>query len=92
LLLRLGLLDIVGSKAERLPLFLDDALALSDDDRRSELLKVLESEDRQVIYFTAQETTAASAFGDAWHRVALPGPRAAGSAPPELKVLDSPRG
>ncbi|MDP9325426.1 MAG: hypothetical protein M3O87_02690, partial [Candidatus Dormibacteraeota bacterium] len=66
--------------------------ALSDDDRRAELLKVLEAEDRQVIYFTAQENTAAATFGDAWHRVVLPAPAAAGSAPPELRVLDLPTG
>ncbi len=89
LLLRLGLLDIVGSRGERLPLFLDDALALSDDDRRAELLNVLEAEDRQVIYFTAHESMAAAAFGDGWHRVVLPAPGAAGQAPPELKVLDT---
>jgi uncharacterized protein YhaN len=90
LLMRLGLLDIVGSRAERLPLFLDDALALSDDDRRAELLKVLEAEDRQVIYFTAQESAAEAAFGDDWHRVVLPGPGTALANGPELKVLDSP--
>ena len=90
LLLRLGLLDIVGSRGERLPLFLDDALALSDDDRRAELLRVLEAEDRQVIYFTAQESAAATAFSGGWHRVELPAPSAAGQAPPELKVLNTP--
>jgi DNA repair exonuclease SbcCD ATPase subunit len=90
LLLRLGLLDIVAAIGERLPLFLDDALALSDDERRGELLKVLEAEDRQVIYFTARQRAAAAAFGDSWHRVELPAPGAGSRAAPELSVVETP--
>jgi DNA repair exonuclease SbcCD ATPase subunit len=76
LLLRLGLLEVMSGGTETLPLFLDDALALADDDRRAELLKVLESEKRQVIYFTAGEKGAAAAFGPQWHRLLLPRPMA----------------
>jgi uncharacterized protein YhaN len=79
LLLRLGLLEVMSGGTETLPLFLDDALALADDDRRSELLKVLEAEKRQVIYFTAGEKGAADAFGPQWHRVVLPRPTAVAS-------------
>ena len=74
LLLRLGLLEVMGGDIETLPLFLDDALALADDDRRSELLKVLEGEHRQVVYFTSGEAGAATGFGPQWHRLALPRP------------------
>jgi DNA repair exonuclease SbcCD ATPase subunit len=89
LLLRLGLLEVMSSGTETLPLFLDDALALADDDRRSELLKVLESEKRQVIYFTAGERGAAAAFGPQWHRMVLPRP-AAGAAEGAAKVGSKP--
>jgi uncharacterized protein YhaN len=84
------LLDIVAAIGERLPLFLDDALALSDDERRGELLKVLEAEDRQVIYFTARQRAAAAAFGDSWHRVELPAPGAGSRAAPELSIVETP--
>ncbi|MHB8509570.1 MAG: ATP-binding protein [Candidatus Dormibacteria bacterium] len=70
LLLRLGLLEVMGGR-ERLPLLLDDALALSDDTRRRALLEVIEAADRQVIYFTAGEA-AAAVFGEAWRRIDLP--------------------
>jgi DNA repair exonuclease SbcCD ATPase subunit len=73
LLLRLGLLEVMGSATEPLPLFLDDALALADDGRRAQLLRVLEAEARQVIYFTAGEA-GASIFDPRWHRVVLPAP------------------
>jgi DNA repair exonuclease SbcCD ATPase subunit len=73
LLLRLGLLEIISAGSEPLPIFLDDALALADDRRRAELLRVLEAEARQVIYFTAGET-ASSIFGPRWRRVQLPPP------------------
>jgi len=73
LLLRLGLLDVMGASTERLPLFLDDALALADDGRRGELLRVLEAESRQVIYFTAGEGTS-KIFDSSWQRVVLPAP------------------
>ena len=89
LLLRLGLLEVMSSGTETLPLFLDDALALADDDRRSELLKVLESEKRQVIYFTAGERGAAAAFGPQWHRMVLPRP-AAGAAEGAAQVRSKP--
>lgn len=88
LLLRLGLLEVMSGGTEALPLFLDDALALADDDRRSELLKVLESEKRQVIYFTAGEKGAASAFGPQWHRLILPRPMA--GAPDEVPIGSKP--
>jgi uncharacterized protein YhaN len=88
LLLRLGLLEVMSGGTETLPLFLDDALALADDDRRSELLKVLESEKRQVIYFTAGEKGAAEVFGPKWHRVTLPRPMAA--APEDALAIGSP--
>ena len=84
LLLRLGLMEVMGGGTETLPLFLDDALALADDDRRAELLKVLEAEQRQVIYFTAGETGAARAFGPKWHRVTLPKPMSDSGAVPEI--------
>jgi DNA repair exonuclease SbcCD ATPase subunit len=74
LLLRLGLLEVMGGDIETLPLFLDDALALADDDRRSELLKVLEGEQRQLVYFTSGEAGAATGFGPQWHRLTLPRP------------------
>ena len=74
LLLRLGLLEVMGAGIETLPLFLDDALALADDERRSELLKVLDGEHRQVIYFTGSELGAAVGFGSRWHRLVLPRP------------------
>ncbi|HEV3232782.1 MAG TPA: AAA family ATPase [Candidatus Dormibacteraeota bacterium] len=73
LLLRLALLEIVGSASEPLPLFLDDALALSDDRRRGELLAVIAEQPRQVVYLTAG-ATAADAFGPEWRRVELPAP------------------
>jgi uncharacterized protein YhaN len=73
LLLRLALLDTMGAGSERLPMFLDDALALADDPRRAGLLRVLGGEDRQVIYFTALEG-AAALFGPEWRRVELPAP------------------
>lgn len=74
LLLRLGLLEVMGADLETLPLFLDDALALADDERRDELLRVLEGEHRQVIYFTGGERGAAVGFGPQWHRLLLPRP------------------
>lgn len=95
LLLRLGLLEVMGGDIETLPLFLDDALALADDERRAELLKVLEGEQRQVIYFTGGELGAAAGFGAEWHRLVLPrparpevegAPRA--GAPPVRVVVD----
>jgi uncharacterized protein YhaN len=88
LLLRLGLMEVMGG-AETLPLFLDDALALADDDRRAELLTVLEAQAGQVVYFTAGESGAAAAFGDRWHRVELPGPMGAadGARPRSVKVI-----
>lgn len=73
LLLRLGLLEIMGAGTEPLPLFLDDALALADDRRRLELLRVVEAEQRQVVYFTAGESTSVI-FGQGWTRVQLPAP------------------
>ena len=73
LLLRLGLLEVMGSATEPLPLFLDDALALADDARRTELLRVLEAEARQVVYFTAGEI-GSKIFDERWHRVVLPAP------------------
>jgi uncharacterized protein YhaN len=90
LLLRLGLLDLVARSGESLPLLLDDALALSDDTRRAEILRVLEEEERQVIYFTARESTAAMSFGPVWHRVELPAPQGAQAEVPRLEVLESP--
>jgi uncharacterized protein YhaN len=90
LLLRLGLLELVARSGERLPLLLDDALALSDDDRRAEILRVLEEEERQVIYFTARESTAAISFGPGWHRIELPSPASGEKAPPRLEVVESP--
>jgi DNA repair exonuclease SbcCD ATPase subunit len=91
LLLRLGLMEVMGG-AEILPLFLDDALALADDDRRAELLKVLEAQERQVIYFTAARGEAAIAFGARWHRVDLPRPMSGADAYDlqSLKVVDRP--
>ncbi|MGI8608501.1 MAG: ATP-binding protein [Candidatus Dormibacteria bacterium] len=85
LLLRLGLLEIMSAGTETLPLFLDDALALADDHRRTELLTVLEAEQRQVIYFTAGET-AAAIFGSKWHRVPMapPGSDQAGRGTADL--------
>jgi DNA repair exonuclease SbcCD ATPase subunit len=73
LLLRLGLLEIMSSGTEPLPMFLDDALALADDARRNQLLRVLEAEARQIIYFTASEK-ASAIFGKAWHRVQMAAP------------------
>ena len=73
LLLRLGLLEIMGAGTEHLPLFLDDALALADDSRRAEMMRVLEAEKRQLIYFTAGESGSAS-FSNKWTRVALAKP------------------
>ncbi|GAC1333134.1 MAG: hypothetical protein NVSMB17_13150 [Candidatus Dormibacteria bacterium] len=73
LLLRFGLLEVMGSSTEPLPMFLDDALALADDNRRRELLRVLKAEGRQVIYFTAGEGTS-KIFDRSWHRVDLPAP------------------
>jgi len=73
LLLRLGLLEVMGSGTEPLPLFLDDALALADDRRRAELLGVLEAEARQVVYFTAGES-GSKIFDRGWHRVELAAP------------------
>jgi uncharacterized protein YhaN len=78
LLLRLGLLEIMEAGGEKLPLLLDDALALSDDERRAELLRVLEGVERQVIYFTAG-AGAAAAFGPGWRRVELAGPGPVGA-------------
>jgi uncharacterized protein YhaN len=75
LLLRLALLEAMGQKSERLPLLLDDALALSDDPRRAELLNVLLREERQVVYLTPSEREAGEWFGPEWHRVLLPAPR-----------------
>jgi recombinational DNA repair ATPase RecF len=74
LLLRLGLLEVMGGDRETLPLFLDDALALADDERRHELLRVLEGEHRQVIYFTGAEQAAGVGFGPQWHRLVLSRP------------------
>jgi len=87
LLLRLGLLEIISAGSEPLPIFLDDALALADDRRRAELLRVLEAEARQVIYFTAGET-ASSIFGPRWRRVQLPPPGSehAESGPGQLPI------
>jgi DNA repair exonuclease SbcCD ATPase subunit len=87
LLLRLGLLEIMGAGTEPLPLFLDDALALADDRRRLELLRVLEAEQRQVVYFTAGESTSAI-FGHSWTRVQLPPPMSdlAGNGAGQLPV------
>ena len=90
LLLRLGLLELVARSGERLPLMLDDALALSDDVRRAEILRVLEEEERQVIYFTARESTAALSFGPGWHRIELSPPATGEQAAPHLEVLESP--
>ncbi|MFN2466244.1 MAG: ATP-binding protein [Candidatus Dormibacteria bacterium] len=73
LLLRLGLLELMGAGTERLPLFLDDALALADDRRRTELLRVVEGENRQVVYFTASESMS-NLFGKTWTRVGLEPP------------------
>ncbi|MEA2682005.1 MAG: hypothetical protein QOK05_333 [Chloroflexota bacterium] len=73
LLLRLGLLEIMGTGTETLPMFLDDALALADDRRRTELLNVLEAEKRQVVYFTAGESTSAM-FGRKWKRLEMTAP------------------
>jgi DNA repair exonuclease SbcCD ATPase subunit len=94
LLLRLGLMEVMAG-VETLPFFLDDALALADDDRRTELLRVLEAQEGQVVYFTAGEGEAAVAFGDRWHRVDLPRPlTGAGSSgageagEDELKAID----
>ena len=93
LLLRLGLLEIMSSGTEPLPLFLDDALALADDKRRDELLRVLEAEARQVIYLTASEK-ASSIFGKRWHRVqmAAPGSKNADASPgqPPLALVEGP--
>jgi DNA repair exonuclease SbcCD ATPase subunit len=91
LLLRLGLMEVMGG-TEILPLFLDDALALADDDRRAELLKVLEAQERQVIYFTAARGEAAVAFGARWHRVDLPRPLSGADSYDlqSLKVVDRP--
>jgi DNA repair exonuclease SbcCD ATPase subunit len=93
LLLRLGLLEIMSAGTEPLPLFLDDALALADDKRRSELLQVLEAEARQVIYFTAGET-ASAIFGPRWHRVQMapPGSQNAdvGAGQPSLALVEGP--
>jgi uncharacterized protein YhaN len=93
LLLRLGLMEVMGGGTETLPLFLDDALALADDDRRVELLKVLEAQEGQVVYFTAGESEAAAAFGDRWHRIDLPRPMSAAEAAghQSLKIIDRPR-
>ena len=92
LLLRLGLMEVMGGGTETLPLFLDDVLALADDDRRVELLKVLEAQEGQVVYFTAGESEAAAAFGDRWHRIDLPRPMSAAEAAghQSLKIIDRP--
>jgi len=74
LLLRLALLDTMGEGSERLPVLLDDALALADDPRRAELLRVLDGEARQVIYLTALEGEAEALFGPEWHRLRLAPP------------------
>ena len=92
LLLRLGLMEVMGGGTETLPLFLDDALALADDDRRAELLKVLEAQECQVVYFTGGESEAATAFGDRWHRIDLPRPVSGADAAGQqtLKIIDRP--
>jgi DNA repair exonuclease SbcCD ATPase subunit len=82
MLLRLGLLELMGAGTEPLPLFLDDALALADDIRRNELLRVIEGEARQVIYFTASESMS-TLFNKKWTRVGL-------EAPPVEKVKNTP--
>jgi uncharacterized protein YhaN len=91
LLLRLGLMEVMSGN-ETLPLFLDDALALADDERTGELLRVLEAQACQIVYFTAGESEAAAAFGDRWHRVDLPRPMsgAGADALQSLKVVDRP--
>ena len=86
LLLRLALLELVSEGTEQMPLLLDDALALSDDGRRRELLAVLEGEARQVIYLTAGEGLANADFGKSWHRVQLAAPQA--EEPPTLRLVE----
>lgn len=90
LLLRLGLLEVMSGGTESLPILLDDALALADDDRRAELLGVLQAQRRQVIYFTAGEAGAAAAFGSQWHRVDLPRPIAGSDTDARLKLAQQP--
>jgi uncharacterized protein YhaN len=90
LLLRLGLLEVMGRGSQLLPMFLDDALAFSDDERRDELLEVLEGERRQIVYFTAGESQAEALFGPQWHRVVLASPpRGQSVGQPSLTVIPS---
>jgi DNA repair exonuclease SbcCD ATPase subunit len=93
LLLRLGLLEIMGTGTETLPMFLDDALALADDRRRMELLRVLESEQRQVVYFTAGESSSVI-FGRGWQRIEMSAPLSDvsrnGAGNPPMAVVEGP--
>ncbi|HXA42310.1 MAG TPA: AAA family ATPase [Candidatus Solibacter sp.] len=90
LLLRLGLLEVMSGGTESLPMLLDDALALADDARRTELLSILEAQPRQVIYFTAGETEAAATFGADWHRVEMPRPATGSDSGALLDVAQEP--
>lgn|GEM_PF-3500053 len=54
LLLRVGIVDLLGKRGEPVPVFLDDPLVNGDPERTRSALQVLQdlSEERQIFYFT----------------------------------------